>query len=191
MFSRSSRGDIVLYLVSIMVLIAAVLIGMLVHDEREELDSLCSRTKAAWFSARTCLEQRNAILGLTVRILMKEEEVDPIMLIDIQTKVRALNYLLKSPLPTRDFVVADRAMETLVSNSLALLTLRGQKTGKFEKLADLLASSQNRLALRKMRYDQNAARLMHEMRTLQGMAVSHLVDVAEPVFWATMRSANA
>ena len=183
---KKSRGDVVLYLVLAMALLVCVLGWMLVRDESKELQNLAARTNTAWLSVRTCLLQRNAVLRLAARMLSKEEGADTAMVKGMRRRLGEVENLLQEDFSSPSVVIAESAVEEDVTKLLRAIS--GLPAPRFEKLGDLLASSQNRLVLERIKYDRRARLQRRKMASLQGVLVSRMIKIKMPAVWGPAAS---
>ena len=178
------RGSVLLIVVLILGGAISILGWVLLQDENQELQHLFAKTQAEWDFTRTCVQQRNAIVLLALRMLHRK----PADTFAIRRQLREYDKreknLLNAVALSQDAVAAERDLANRVAEMLHTLSNGPQVESKFEKLADLLAGAQNRLALQRVQYDRAARRLRDAMNSPGGSLAAYLFGVQEPVLWS-------
>ena len=179
------RGDIHLIAVFFLFIVLGLLGWMLWKDESHEIRRLSAKTEDAWGSSRVRLKQRNAILRLTVRMLSRKPHTNSALFLEIRKGLQAIEKNSSEELPSEALIFAERDMQRHVAELLRTMNAADKPDLRFEKLADLLAGAQNRLALLRIQYDRAAKRLQAQMETLPGTVLCWLLQVRRPALWGT------
>ncbi len=185
-----ARGDILLNVVVCLVLAILVLGWMIVRDEERQLNALSQKTQASWESIQTCLNQRNEILKLTLRLFSKEPDADRTQVKDIRERLSRAKALATDSFPPEELAFVERDLSKLIRLLLREVDAEAERQPKYEKIGDLLADSQNRLAFQRARYDRAAKPLKREMETLTGAAAARLLRISRPVIWGGIEGKN-